>query len=163
MASREERIARIQSLSDPDLAEYLAQSDVMRGMSIKVPEHFKTRTDTMVPIAGEEYQKRKGAGNQNLRDLYYNKGLGLLDKARTVKQPYTPIDTAHRTFLQSFGTEMPPSFVESVEDAFPSYKKSKKSKKSKRKKTRKSKKRGGIVSRNMSGKIMYGYKAGGKV
>ena len=121
--------AEMEDLSDSALASYLAHADVMRNMSVQVPEHFKTRTDVKVPYAEEEYQKRKERGNTNLRDLYYNAGKDLLDKGRTVEQPYIRdvpsgergIDTAHRRFLQSFGPPMPPSFVESVEDAFPSY------------------------------------------
>jgi hypothetical protein len=121
--------AEMEDLSDSALASYLAHADVMRNMSVQVPEHFKTRTDVKVPYAEEEYQKRKERGNTNLRDLYYNAGKDLLDKGRTVEQPYIRdvpsgergIDTAHRRFLQSFGPPMPRSFVESVEDAFPSY------------------------------------------
>ena len=120
--------AEMAELPDSALASYLAQADVMRRMSVQVPEHFMTRTDTKLRYAEEEYQKRKERGNTNLRDLYYDAGIDLLDKARTVEQPYIRdvphgergIDTAHRRFLQNFGPAMPPSFVESVEDAFPS-------------------------------------------
>ena len=119
--------AEMEDLSDSALASYLAHADVMRNMSVQVPEHFKTRTDVKVPYAEEEYQKRKERGNTNLRDLYYNEGIDLLDKARTVEQPYIRdvphgergIDTAHRRFLQNFGSSMPPSFVELTEGAFP--------------------------------------------
>ena len=121
--------AEMAELPDSALASYLAHADVMRNMSVQVPEHFMTKTDTKVRYAEEEYQKRKERGNTKIRDLYYDAGMDLLDKARTVEQPYIRdvppgergIDTAHRRFLQNFGPAMPPSFVESVEDAFPSY------------------------------------------
>ena len=51
--------AEMAELPDSALASYLAQADVMRRMSVQVPEHFMTRTDTKLRYAEEEYQKRK--------------------------------------------------------------------------------------------------------
>ena len=111
--------AEMEQLSDSDLANYIAHTDMLNRYQLKVPDHFKLRTDKKMDYAVEEYSKRRREGNEDIRELYYNTGMNLLDKARTVEQPNTPVDKAHRHFLRNFGDKMPASFVELTEGAFP--------------------------------------------